>query len=189
MKLIHKSFRTDYLSVIKAENYKAKAMGTYKRTHLKVRHTSKLIDSFWLIVILAAITAGVYTFAILRLMSHRDFYSGVLFVIGLILTVWTLYSAAFSHRVMYVTDERFLLLRPFGKFWFRSLKTELLNIPLKDIALIQLEQKAGPDGEQREYWKITLKNKSSVSFPYEGEQDDMLEAIKKLSSKGIKVKT
>jgi hypothetical protein len=160
-----------------------------KKTDLKINQRTGSIPSSLLVLLLLILSVSTLVFAIMRIINNNDFYSYLLIFLFCALTIATIYCAAYLIRTIYITDTRFILHRPYAKFWIRKLKTDLINVALADISTIYIDK----DGLQKGdgfvgSWKIVLKNKSSVAFPYEAARDDLVVGTNKLMNKGITIK-
>src|SRR5687768_13402984 len=127
---------------------------------IKIKPVSGSIDSSLLVLILAIITLVNFFVAAYKSYYTVDTTAYILWVVFLGMLIWTSYCAAYLIRFIYITDSKFILRRPYARFWIKKLKTDLLHINLTDIATISILKEDNYEGAPQGQWKIILRNRS-----------------------------
>lgn len=159
-------------------------MATGNQT-IKIGYTYSGMNNHVLVLLLLVIALALLGVSVTKFMEPNISVAIVLFVLSLGLSCAALYCAAFLIRVILISPTHFILQRPYGKFWFKPFPKDMISTPLSNIDKIMIVSETDADGDTKENWKILLKNKSSVSFPYKADEDDLNQAMKQLARYGI----
>lgn len=153
--------------------------------NLTLHSTSGFMSAQVAALLLLGISLALAAFAVVYFVNG-EVTTGVFLLLGFAaLALGALYCAAFLIRTIVITQQAFMLKRPYARLWFKPMNTVQVNAPLNSIKEIRVIKNMDSEGDAIYTWKITQHNGSNVSFQYHAEADGLEEVQKFLLKKGI----